>query len=129
MFDHISVGVSDLDRSVAFYDAALSPLGYVRLWMQPRAAGYGVPGFTGEAPFAIIRFGDEMRGPEPGLHLAFAAQSREAVDGFHAAGVAHGGTCDGPPGIREHYNPGYYAAFVVDPDGHRLEAVRHEPIG
>ena len=126
MFDHISIGVSDLERSVTFYDAALAPLGHVRLWIQPRAAGYGPPGFEGEAPFAIIRFGDEMRAPEPGLHLAFSATSRASVDGFHAEGVAHGGTCDGPPGIRNHYGPGYYAAFVVDPDGHRLEAVVHE---
>lgn len=128
MYDHISLGVSDLERAVTFYDAALAPLGYVRLWIQPRAAGYGLPGFAGEAPFAIIRFGDDMRVPEPGLHLAFAATSRDEVDGFHAAAVANGGTCDGPPGIREHYNPGYYAAFVVDPDGHRLEAVLHESL-
>ena len=66
-------------------------------------------------------------GPAAAHHLAFQAASRSAVDVFHAAALAHGGTCDGPPGIREHYDPGYYAAFVRDPDGHRLEAVVHEP--
>lgn len=125
MFDHISIGVSDLERSVKFYDATLGTLGYVRLWHTPRAAGYGHDGFEGEAPFALIAFGDEAT-PMMGLHLAFSALSREAVSAFHAAALASGGRCDGPPGIRENYDPGYYAAFVHDPDGHRLEAVIHE---
>lgn len=123
MFDHLSLGVTDLDRAIAFYDAALAPLGIVRLWATPRAAGYGPPGFTGEAPFAILSGGS---GPAPRFHLAFAAKDRSQVDGFHAGALAAGGTDDGPPGIRESYDPGYYAAFVLDPDGHRLEAVVHE---
>jgi catechol 2,3-dioxygenase-like lactoylglutathione lyase family enzyme len=127
MFDHISIGVRDLERSVVFYDAALAPLGYTRLFTSRRAAGYGPPGFGGEAPFAIIAFQDEATPPERGQHLAWAAGSREAVDGFWAAAVAAGGADDGPPGVRLNYDPGYYAAFVIDPDGHRLEAVRHEP--
>lgn len=128
MFDHLSLGVVDLDRAAALYDAALEPLGIVRLWRTARAAGYGPPGFTGEAPLALIELGADAHPPAAGFHLALAAPSREAVDRFHAVAVAHGATDDGPPGIREHYDPGYYAAFVRDPDGHRLEVVLHEPV-
>lgn len=88
--------------------------------------GYGPSGFTGEAPFAIIAMGDDEVLPSPGFHLAFIAPDREAVERFHAAALAHGGTDDGLPGIREHYDPGYFAAFVRDPEGYRLEAVVHE---
>lgn len=124
VFDHLSLGVANLDRAAAFYDAALGALGLVRLFRSTRAVGYGPEGFAGEAPFAILELGDAK--PTPGLHVAFAAPSREAVDRFHAAALAAGGTDDGPPGIRESYDPGYYAAFVRDLDGHRLEAVLHE---
>ena len=128
MFDHLSIGVSDLDGAIAFYDAALGALGLVRLSGNKRSACYGPEGFDGEAPFAIIASGNALT-PEPGLHLAFAAPHREAVNAFYNAALRAGGTDDGPPGIRAHYNPGYYAAFVLDPDGHRLEAVVHEPVG
>lgn len=129
MYDHISLGVADLDRAAAFYDACLAPLGLVPLFRQPRAVGYGPPGFKGEAPFAIVLGGAEARSPGKGFHLAFAAASRAAVDGWYAAAMAHGGVDEGEPGIRENYDPGYYAAFVRDPDGHRLEAVLHEAVG
>lgn len=125
MFDHVSLGVTDLDRAGAFYDAALAPLGVVRLWRAPRAVGYGPPGFVGEAPFALVHHAD-ARPPGGGFHLAFVAPSRAAVDGFHAAALSMGATDEGPPGIRAHYDPGYYAAFVRDLDGHRIEAVLHE---
>jgi catechol 2,3-dioxygenase-like lactoylglutathione lyase family enzyme len=126
VFDHVSIGVETLERAGAFYDAALAPLGYVRLWRHRRAVGYGPEGFKGEAPFAILESGPDAKPPERDLHIAFVAPSREAVDRFHAAAVSAGGVDDGPPGIRENYDPGYYAAFVRDPDGHRLEAVLHE---
>ena len=129
MLDHLSLGVTDLARAAAFYDAALAPLGHVRLGQSPRSVSYGRPGFTGEAPFAILAIDPLASPPRPGLHLAFAAPDRHAVDRFHAAALAAGGTDDGPPGIRAHYDPGYYAAFVRDPDGHRLEAVVHERPG
>jgi hypothetical protein len=77
---------------------------------------------------ALIAFGADATPPERGLHLALAARDRHAVDRFHAAAVAAGARDDGPPGIRENYDPGYYAAFVIDHDGHRLEAVVHEPV-
>ncbi len=127
MYDHLSIGVSELGRSVAFYDAALAPLGLVRLWIAPRAAGYGPPGFHGEAPFAVVCVPEaDVLGA--GMHIALSAPDRGAVGAFHRAALAHGGTDDGPPGIRERYDSGYYAAFVRDPDGHRLEAVVHEPV-
>ncbi len=129
IFDHLSLGVADLNRAAAFYDAALAPLGYVRLWRTTRSVGYGPERFQGEAPLALILHGADARPPGPGFHLALAAPSRDAVDRFHAAAVTAGGVDEGPPGIREHYNPGYYAAFVRDLDGHRIEAVRHEPVG
>src|ERR1043165_2875759 len=120
MFDHLSVGVADLERAAALYDAALAALGYVRLFQSARAVCYGPPGFEGETPFAIIQHGPEAKAPGPGFHVAFVAPSREAVDRFHAAALSHGGVDEGPPGIRESYDPGYYAAFVRDLDGHRL---------
>ena len=126
VFDHVSVGVADLERAGAFYDACLAPLGLSRLWTAPRAVGYGPGGYEAEAPFALVLGGDEARAPGKGAHLAFVAPSREAVAAFHAAALAHGGVDDGPPGIRYGDDPGYYAAFVHDPDGHRVEAVLHE---
>ncbi len=128
MFDHLSIGVTDLARSAAFYDAVMTALGHVRLSENYRHVAYGPEGFTGEAPFAILDGGSEARPPGPGFHLAFAAPSRDAVDRFHAAAMRLGGFDEGGPGVRENYNPGYYAAFVRDPDGYRLEAVSHEPI-
>lgn len=127
LFDHLSIGVTDLDRAVGLFDAALSPLGLVRLWRSARAAGYGPPDFRGEAPLALVvpRPGSGAA-PSAAFHLALRADSRAAVAAFHAAAVAHGATDDGPPGLREHYGPGYYAAFVLDFDGNRLEAVLHE---
>jgi catechol 2,3-dioxygenase-like lactoylglutathione lyase family enzyme len=127
VFDHLSLGVADLDRAAAFYDAVMAALGYVRLTHNPRHVSYGPAGFTGEPPFAILAGGGDARAPGKGAHLAFTAPDHAAVDRFHAAALAHGGADDGPPGIRENYAPGYYAAFVRDPDGHRLEAVVHEP--
>jgi len=123
VFHHISLGVADLARAAAFYDAALAPLGLVRIFENPRAVCYGPPGFEGEAPFAILGKGSDARAPGVGFHMAFAAPSHEAVHQFHAAAIAAGGTDEGPPGTRENYSPDYYTAFVRDLDGHRLEAV------
>jgi catechol 2,3-dioxygenase-like lactoylglutathione lyase family enzyme len=130
VFHHLSLGVADLDRAAAFYDVVLAPLGYVRLFRTARGVGYGPEGFTGETPLALIQHGADARAPGPGFHLAFAAPSHEAVDRFHAAAIAAGGIDEGMPGIREHYDPSYYAAFVRDLDGHRLEAVVYgQPTG
>jgi catechol 2,3-dioxygenase-like lactoylglutathione lyase family enzyme len=125
VIDHLSLGVANLERSRNFYDAVLSPLGYVRLWHTARSIGYGPQGSAGE-PLAFIEHGADARPPGAGFHLALIAPSRAAVDAFHAAALGHGGVDEGAPGIRENYDPGYYAAFVCDPDGHRVEAVLHE---
>jgi catechol 2,3-dioxygenase-like lactoylglutathione lyase family enzyme len=127
MLHHISFGVSDLEHAAAFYDAVLAPLGYVRVWddLRPgeddQAVGYGTPG-SGDK-LAIKHRPKGQRAPGPGFHLAFAAPNRRAVDEFHAAALSHGGHDNGGPGLRLHYGPHYYAAFVVDPDGHNIEAV------
>jgi catechol 2,3-dioxygenase-like lactoylglutathione lyase family enzyme len=118
---HLSFAVSDLRRSAAFYDAALACLGYRRVWSSEREIGYGIN--DGEDRFAIKLRGTSVASPSAGFHLAFAAPTRAAVDAFHAAAVAHGGRDDGAPGLRPHYGPDYYACFVIDPDGYRVEAV------
>ncbi|MBL9025611.1 MAG: VOC family protein [Myxococcales bacterium] len=127
MLDHISIGVSDLAASGAFYDEALAALGYVRLFTHPRAVGYGVPGAKDEA-FAILASGELARAPGEGAHIAFAAPSREAVEAFHAIAVRLGAMDEGPPGPRPQYGAGYFAAFVRDLDGYRIEAVCHERV-
>jgi catechol 2,3-dioxygenase-like lactoylglutathione lyase family enzyme len=126
MLHHLSLGALDIDRAARFYDAVLAPLGYVRVWSDLRpgedeqAVGYGPPGSGDKlcikqvtAPVPVI----------PGFHLAFAAESRSAVQAFHAAALAAGACDNGPAGLRPDYGEHYYAAFVVDPEGHRLEAV------
>jgi len=124
VIDHLSVGVSDLARSIAFYDAVLGALGYVRLFAKESGAGWGRAGDRDEA-FAVVRE-PEARAAGPGAHVAFTARTREAVDAFHAAALATGARDEGAPGLRREYGDGYYAAFVRDLDGHKLEAVCHE---
>ena len=121
MLHHVSIAVSDLARSAAFYDATFSVLGYVRVWADETAVGYGFP--RGEDKFAIkLRLGG-VAVPGEGFHLAFAAPSREAVAGFYKAALEHGGKDNGGSGLHPEYGKNYYAAFVFDPDGYRIEAV------
>lgn len=124
MLHHLSIGVADLGRAASFYDAALAPLGYVRVWSDDTAVGYGLPGGGDQL---AIKLAAHARPPGAGFHLAFAAPSHQAVAAFHAAAVAHGGRDNGGPGLRPHYGPHYFAAFVVDPDGHPVEAVISVP--
>lgn len=132
MLHHISLGVADIERSAVFYEAVLAPLGYVEVWEDLRpgeedqAVGYGLPG--GGDKLALKHRPLGQRAPGPGFHLAFAAPSRQAVADFHAAALRHGGRDDGAPGLRPDYDPDYYAAFVVDPDGHPIEAVFNVPV-
>lgn len=129
MIDHIGFAVSDLARSRRFYAAALAPLGIDELMVVTpeqtesggAAVGYGRDG----NPFFWI--GDNERVGE-GTHVAFTAETREQVDGFHEAALAAGGVDHGAPGLRPHYGPNYYAAFVLDPDGLNIEAVCHKSI-
>ena len=125
--DHIGLSVSDFAAAKAFYTAALSPLGIsVQMEVSKEvtggfdAAGFGAAG----KPFFWVAGGG--RGM-PGLHVAFAAASRAEVDAFYKAAIAAGGRDNGPPGIRAHYHPNYYGAFVLDADGDNVEAVCHTP--
>ena len=121
MLSHLSFGVADLARAAAFYDGALAALGYVRVWSNEDGVGYGERG--GNDRLALFVQAGRVTPPGAGFHLAFAAPSRAAVDAFHAAALRLGGHDRGAPGARPHYSPTYYAAFVTDPDGHKLEAV------
>jgi catechol 2,3-dioxygenase-like lactoylglutathione lyase family enzyme len=116
---HISIGVRDLAAAMRFYDAVLAPLGYRCLYPRADHAGYG-------ADAAVLWLNETARpvpaDPESGLHICFDAPSRDAVDAFYAASLAAGGTDNGKPGLRPKYHPAYYAAFVIDPDGYRIEA-------
>ena len=126
MLHHVSFGVSNLERSAAFYDAVLTVLGYVRVWTDATAVGYGLA--AGQDLFAVKLKASDAVAPGPGFHLAFTAPSREAVARFHAEALAHGGQDNGAPGLRPAYGPNYFAAFVIDPDGYRIEAVTTLPI-
>lgn len=127
MLHHLSLGVVDIERASAFYDAALAPLGVVRVWSDLRpgqggqAVGYGLPG--GGDKLALKQVAPGGARGLAGFHVAFSAPTPQAVEQFHAAALRAGGTDNGAPGLRPHYGPGYFAAFVVDLDGHRLEAV------
>lgn len=126
MLDHIGVDVANLARSRAFYAAALAPLGY-RVIQELSAEQTGanpIVMFGVEAPEFVIA---EDKAPGLGNHFAFRAESRAAVDAFHAAALKAGGRDNGPPGLRPNYGPTYYAAFVLDPDGFNIEAVCHAP--
>ncbi|WP_415400670.1 VOC family protein [Tateyamaria sp. SN3-11] len=126
MIDHITFGVTDFARSTAFYDQAFAPLGVRRVFDVPQdhANGVKVSGYGDDRPWFWVAEENATSGM---MHIALQAQSRAAVDAFHAAALRAGGTDNGPPGLRPHYHPTYYAAFVRDPDGHNIEAVCHLP--
>jgi catechol 2,3-dioxygenase-like lactoylglutathione lyase family enzyme len=121
MLHHASVPISELALSAEFYDATLSALGYVRVWEDETAVGYGLPG--GGDKFAIKLTSRRPVVPGEGFHIAFSAPSREAVESFYKAALAHGGKDNGGSGLHPEYGQDYYAAFVFDPDGYRIEAV------
>ncbi|TVR47400.1 MAG: VOC family protein [Puniceicoccaceae bacterium] len=132
MLHHLSIGVADLARSSAFYDAALAPLGYVRVWThevtdgyREAAIGYGLPGVEDE--FAIRLRSEGIAMPSDGFHIAFSSPSREAVAAFYQAALEQGGRDNGGAGLHPEYGPDYFAGFVIDPDGYRIEAVTNEP--
>ena len=121
VLSHLSFGVADLAMAAAFYDGVLAALGYARAWSNEDGVGYGKT--DGNDRLALFAQADRPSPPGPGFHLAFEAPTRAAVDAFHAAALRLGGRDEGGPGVRPHYSPTYYAAFVTDLDGHKLEAV------
>jgi len=121
MLHHLSFAVRDIARSKRFYDATLTKVGYVCVWEDDTAVGYGSPG--GGDKFAIKLRQDHVSIPSEGFHVAFSSPSRIAVDEFHAAALLNGGVDNGGVGIHPEYGANYYAAFVLDPDGYRVEAV------
>ncbi|CAK0747130.1 Glyoxalase [Azospirillaceae bacterium] len=129
MIDHVSIGVVDLERAKSFYDRVLTPLGYRRMMDFPFGCGYGdrVPSFW----IGVPNEHDEATEKDAviagaGNHVAFSAPNHAAVDGFYKAGLEAGAIDNGGPGLRPHYHPAYYAAFLIDPDGNKIEAVCHK---
>ena len=125
MIDHTSIAVRDLKKGEAFYAALLAPLGLAKLREWPDAAiGFGkkYPEFWINRRAAMDRVADDS-----GVHISLRAPSAKAVDAFHAAALKAGGTSDGAPGVRPEYHQTYYAAFIRDPDGNRIEAVTFLP--
>lgn len=126
MFDHTGISVSNFEAARAFYDKALAPLGSSMLKIVPTeyTGGLGVCGYGQDRPMFWLHEGQAQTPP---VHIAFTAESRAMVDAFYAAAIAAGGKDNGAPGIRAHYHPTYYGAFVRDPDGNNIEAVCHRP--
>lgn len=120
MFDHMGFGVSDIDESRKFFLQALGPLGVGLAMEGPNSVGLGRQGKPSMWLYATSAV-------TPPLHIAIAANTRADVDAFYQAAIAAGGKDNGPPGLRPHYHPNYYAAFVLGPDGHNVEAVCHQP--
>ncbi len=126
MIDHLTFGVRDFARSTGFYDRALAPLGVKRLFDVPteHTAGARTTGYGDDRPWLWLA----DKNPTSGLmHVAIQASSRAAVDAFHREALAAGGRDNGAPGLRPYYHPDYYGAFILDPDGHNIEAVCHTP--
>jgi catechol 2,3-dioxygenase-like lactoylglutathione lyase family enzyme len=121
MIAHISIGVRDIDRSKRFYNAALEPLGYKCLRAARTLSGYGY-GRDSIALWVVQAEHPVPADEKSGLHFCFTAANAVAVDAFHAAALRSGGRDNGPPGLRPIYGPDYYAAFIIDPDGYRIEA-------
>lgn len=126
MIDHTGITVSDWDKAKRFYDAAMGGIGATMMMVVPKehTGGRNVGGYGRQKPDFWLSDGGE---PGPGRHYAFTCETRAQVDAFYKAGMAAGGRDNGAPGIREHYHPNYYGAFVLDPDGNNVEAVCHRP--
>lgn len=126
MLDHVSITVPDIVAVAGFYDAVMQALGYPLVYEKPEARGYGLRAGT-DAPMRsyISVYQSAAMQPDSRRHWCFKGADRLAVEAFHAAALAHGGRDDGPPGLRPHYHEGYFAVFVIDPAGNRIEAVCH----
>jgi catechol 2,3-dioxygenase-like lactoylglutathione lyase family enzyme len=126
MFSYVCLGTRDLARAVAFYDAVLAPLGHRRFDRTDRDASWGLPD-PGPHLWVTLPFDGAPASVGNGVMVSFLAPGRAGVDAFHAAALAHGGSCEGLPGLRPHYGPNFYAGYVRDPDGNKLNAVCYTP--
>jgi len=128
MFSYVSLGTGDLDRAIRFYDAALAPLGHHRIDGDETGATSATWGVDDPGPhlWVTLPFDGNPASAENGTMVSFLADSRAAVDAFHAAALANGGTDEGAPGLRPQYGPGFYAAYVRDPDGNKVNAVTYQ---
>lgn len=124
MIDHVSIGIRDIENARKFYDAALKPLGYTCLSSSDAMLGYGKDAV---AFWLLASPSPVPANADSGLHFCFAAPTRKSVDAFHKAALAAGGRDNGKPNLRADFSPRYYAAFVIDPDGYRIEAYCGEP--
>ena len=123
MIDHVSLAVSNLERAVPFYERTLAPLGLSRLVTRPAMVGFGK---TYPEIWINLRSGMPRLSPDSGVHLCLRAKSTAEIDAFHTAAVAAGATSESAPSLRPHDRVRYYAAFIIDPDGYRLEAFFHQ---
>lgn len=127
MYSHVTIGADDPNKLEAFYDATLATLGIAPFFKMEGVLSYGTA--TGPKFFVLKPFDNKAHHPGNGWHAAFLASDRKSVDAFHAAALANGGTSEGAPGLRPHYHPNYYGAYVRDPDGNKLQAVCHSKNG
>lgn len=127
MFSHVTLGTNDWPRARPFWIAVMEVLGHPVLMEFPGGIAFGLA--TGPKTFIVPPFDGAAAAAGNGVHVAYAVPSRAQVDAFHAAALAHGGSDEGPPGLRAHYHPNYYGAYVRDPDGNKLQAVCHSPRG
>jgi catechol 2,3-dioxygenase-like lactoylglutathione lyase family enzyme len=127
LLDHVSITVRNLERAQRFYDAVMAALNVEKIYQRPDGLGYGErnrPGNDSHTYLSVFKSVDA--GPDPRRHYCFRARSEDQVRAFHTAGLAAGGTDAGTPGLRPDYHAGYFAAFLEDPDGNRIEAVYHQ---
>ena len=127
MFSHVTLGTNDFAKAERAYDAVMAILGHPVLFRAGGVVAYGTP--TGPKVFIVPPFDGKAAQPGNGVHVAFVVQERAAVDAFHAAALANGGTDEGAPGLRPHYHKNYYGAYVRDPDGNKIQAVCHRSAG
>ena len=127
MFSHVTLGTEDWPKSRPFWIAVMEALGHPVLFERDKGIAFGTP--AGPKTFVGPTFDGRAAAPGNGVHIAYLVQSRATVDAFHTAALANGGSDEGAPGLRPHYHPNYYGAYVRDPDGNKLQAVCHSSKG